>query len=146
MIKIKILTILLSLLQPLLILYFLGVDFQSFSSVMGTELEFLFIISNILVCHFFLQLDRFKISAVLLFLLTAISVHLYENVHNILALLFFCSCFWAIKDIKFRVLFASSFIGLLFGLFWFELLAAYILCFYQSKLLYIEWKYKNRNL
>lgn len=142
----RVFTLLLALLQPLILLYGFDGGLKSFSKACGTDYEPIFILCNILVTYAFIQMPRWKISGVLLLLLTCFNTHLYSNSHNLLAIAFFVSCLFAIKDIYFRIFYTTSMlVGGYFGLFYFEFYSIYVLCIYHTRLFYIEYKYKTRN-
>jgi hypothetical protein len=88
-------------------------------------------------------------------LVTAFSVKLYPNTHNILAVLFFISCIYPLfksKRLKFYgyLYLISPIIGILFGLLYLEIYNIIILCAYHLhlliRMLHINYqKYKIEN-
>ncbi len=148
--RIKILTIMLALLQPIIIIYNYGCGFKSFSKVWGSEIEWIFILCNFLVIKSFLEHPRWRLSALFLLLLTCFSTNSYSNCHNLLAVIFFLSCLYSLTEFKsmrnyFYAYCFSVVIGLLSNLFWFEFYAVYVLCAYHLNLYWINYKYENRN-
>lgn len=62
---------------------------HSLSYYWKTDLQPLFIFTNILTAYYFLNINNWRFSALLLLLLTAFSVDLYGTLHDILATMFF---------------------------------------------------------
>ena len=150
MYKIKLAVILLCLLQPLIYLVYFKGDLQSFSHSFETELQPLFIVVNASSSFFFFSLNKWKIPALFLMLLTAFSTERFETIHNIFAVLFFLSCFYSLQEYKrmemYLRLYCFSIFIAFFGLFWFEFLAVYVLCFYHLHNLYKNFQYNTRNI
>jgi len=149
MIKLKITVILLGFMQPLIILYFFGADFKSFSKTWNTELEPLFILTNATTSYFLYGLKRWRISAVLLMLLTAFSTVVYSDLHNFFAILFFISVFIAFFEYKSLRYYPWVFlfvigIGAIFSLFWLEFFGTWVICIYHLHVMNINLKFKNR--
>jgi hypothetical protein len=118
------------------IIYFVCGDLKSISQSWNTELQPLFIFTNAIVSYFFFDLPKWRISAILLLLLTVFSVQDWFLLHNILAVLFFISAavpLWSIK--KFRFYFPIYLLSILFlafgGFYWMETWAILTLCFYH---------------
>ena len=65
----------------------------SYSKYWETPMQPLFILSNVITAYYFFEYDQWKPSACFLLLLTAFSVTNFGPVHNVLAVLFFLSCF-----------------------------------------------------
>jgi hypothetical protein len=131
----RIIVVIVSLLQPLIILIVLG-DIPSISSVWDTSLQPLFIIVNAMTSYFFFSAHRWWISGILLMLLTAFSVESFEMSHNILAVLFFISCMYPIYKLRrWRYYLIPYLVGAplcsQFGLFWAEFWCAWVLCIYH---------------
>lgn len=140
----KYLAIILAMIQPIIILIDLG-NIVSISSVWGTRLQPLFIVTNAITSFFLFNEPKWKLSALCLLLLTAFSVDLFPVLHNWLAGAFFISCFIIMIRIKryliYPSLFLCSLLFLFFGnLFWMEFFAIYIICFYHFKLLKIKYR------
>jgi len=135
----RLFTAIIAVLQPFII-YFTCGDLISLSQAWNTPLQPLFIFTNALVSYFFFDLPKWRISAVLLLLLTVFSVENYGSIHNILTILFFGSCIYPLYSIhRFRIYMygylLSVLIGLFFGLFWIETFAIVTLCIYHLHLL-----------
>lgn len=147
--KIKVGVVILALLQPLIIIGFFGLEFKSFSKCWGTMLEPLFILTNAATSFFFFSLNRWRIPAVFLMLLTAFSTDTFSSLHNFLAISFFISCVYGLAEFKrtrlYLILYCFSGIFCGLGLFWIETYATYVLCFYHLHLLFIKYKFDNRN-
>ena len=92
----KISTILLALIQPIIVLIVYGFDVKSFSSLWGTDLQPLFIITSATTSFFMVQLDKWRIPSMFILLLTAFSMDIFPMTHNILAVCFFVSCLLAL--------------------------------------------------
>lgn len=139
-----------ALAQPIIILLYNGVDTISISSMWGTDLQPLFILTNAMTSYFFFQTKHWIIPSVFLLLLTAFSVNMYPILHNILAVSFFLSVFYPlykVRDKMFLILYACSIPFLLLSdFFWMECWAIYIICAYHLKNLYIFWKYEHRKI
>ena len=84
----RLFTAIIAVLQPFIIYFSCG-DLISLSQSWNTPLQPLFIFTNALVSYFFFDLPKWRISAVLLLLLTVFSVESYVDIHNVLAILFF---------------------------------------------------------
>ena len=128
----------LAVLQPFII-YFCYGDMHSISQVWGTTLQPMFIIVNALVSFFFFKLEKWKIPALLILLLTAFPVTDYFILHNIIAVSFFIFSgisLWSIKRFRLYILvYLVSGIFLFDGLFWVETWAIITLVFYHIHLM-----------
>jgi hypothetical protein len=128
----------LAVLQPFII-YFCYGDMHSISQVWGTTLQPMFIIVNALVSFFFFKLEKWKIPALLLLLLTAFPVTNYFILHNIIAVSFFIFSgisLWSIKRFRLYILvYLVSCLFLFDGLFWAETWAIITLVFYHIHLM-----------
>ena len=91
-ILIRLFAILLAMAQPVIILMYFGDDIRSVSSVWGTPLQPLFVITNAITSFVLYEHKRWIPSAILLLLLTAFSMDLFPVLHNWLAYGFFVSC------------------------------------------------------
>ena len=87
----RLFTSIIAVIQPFIIYLTCG-HLDSISQSWNTPLQPLFIFTNALVSYFFFDLPKWRISAVLLLLLTVFSVESYVDIHNVLAILFFISC------------------------------------------------------
>ena len=96
---IKIIVILISVIYPFILISVEG-ELKSLSQYWNTSLQPLFIVANVMTAYIFLSIENWKLSSFLLVLVTAFSVKLYGNVHNLLAVLFFMSCIYTLFKIK----------------------------------------------
>lgn len=113
----------------------------SFSAAWKTQLQPLFIITNAATSYFLYSVKKWEVSSIFLLLLTAFSVDFTPMFHNILALIFFISCIPPLYSINrlryFTYIYLLSVPLLLLGsLFWFELMATWVLCAYHLKLMW----------
>ena len=134
----RLLTSFLAVLQPFIIYILYGDNF-AISNSWVTPLQPLFIITNALVSFFFYKLDKWKIPAILLLLLTAFSVENHFTLHNILSVMFFIFSGVSLLSLKkFRyyfLIFLMSLFFLYFGLFWVETWAIITLGVYHIHLI-----------
>jgi hypothetical protein len=135
----RLFTAIIAVLQPFIIYFSCG-DLISLSQSWNTPLQPLFIFTNALVSYFFFDLPHWRISAVLLLLLTVFSVESYVDIHNVLAILFFISCIFPLWSIKrFRLYIPVYLLSVIFlrfdGLYWMETWAIITLCFYHVHLM-----------
>jgi len=138
----------LAVLQPFII-YVLYGDNHAISRSWETPLQPMFIITNALVSFFFFKLEKWRIPATLLLLLTAFPVCDYFVLHNILAISFFIFSgvsLWSIKKFRFYLgIFLLSALFLFDGLFWAETWGIITLVFYHIHLLVYRYLlYSNR--
>lgn len=136
----RLFVVIIGFLQPVIILIVLG-NLQSISSVWGTCLEPLFIFVNALTSYYFFGSHKWQIPSLFILLLTSFSVVSFKDFHNILAILFFASCLYplySIKRLRFYIwLYLCSIpVGLLYGLFWAEVVGIYVICVYHIHLLF----------
>lgn len=137
---IKIGVILLSAIQPFILIYNCG-QLGSLSSYWGTYLQPLFIFTNVVISYYFYSLNRWKLPSLLLVLLTSFSSELYPYIHNIISGLFFISCLYPLfKTKRFKFYFylygLSPIIGFTKSILWFEVYCILILCFYHFHSVY----------
>ena len=146
---IRLFVILVSLLQPFILIYFCG-ELPSISKYWGTPLQPLFIFINATTSYFFFGLKEWRIPSIFLMLLTAFSVELYPLAHNIFAVLFFLSCLYSLyktKRFRFYTIFYSFslLVGFFFGILWLEIFAILVLTAYHlNVLIYKEYLLHNR--
>lgn len=145
----RLFTTVIALLQPFII-YFTCGDLVSISQSWTTPLQPLFIFTNALVSYFFFDIHNWRISAVLLLLLTVFSVQDHFVLHNVLAVMFFVFSaipLWSIK--KFRIYLPIYLISIVFlffdGFYWMETWAIMTLCFYHLHLILYRYLLENRN-
>lgn len=134
----RLFTSFLAVLQPFII-YILYGDSFAISNSWITPLQPLFIITNALVSFFFYKLDKWKIPAILLLLLTAFSVEDHFALHNILSVMFFIFSGISLLSLKklryYFLIFLMSLFFLHFGLFWVETWAILTLGTYHIHLM-----------
>ena len=150
-ILIRLFVILLAILQPIIILLFLG-DVPSISSVWLSHLQPLFIITNATTSYFLFSVKNWRVPSLFLLLLTAFSVDFSLLFHNIFAVLFFIVCLYSLYGIR-RLRWylipyiLSGVVLLLFGIFWAEVWAIVVICLYHLHSMYISYCiHKKRGL
>jgi hypothetical protein len=136
---IKIFVIILSIIQPFILLSICG-ELWSLSSYWRTPLQPMFIIINAATSYFFFSTDKWLVPSIFLLLLTAFSIDLYPTTHNVFAGLFFLSCNYPLLTLKrfqfFGVLYIMSiFVLLSSGMLWFEIYCVLILGSYHLTIL-----------
>jgi hypothetical protein len=136
---IKIFVIILSIIQPFILLSICG-ELWSISSYWRTPLQPMFIIINAATSYFFFSTDKWLVPSIFLLLLTAFSLDLYPTTHNVFAGLFFLSCNYPLLTLKrfkfFGVLYLMSiFVLLSAGMLWFEIYCVLILGSYHLTIL-----------
>jgi hypothetical protein len=142
-ILIRLFVILLAILQPIIILLFLG-DVPSISSVWLSYLQPLFIITNAATSYFLFSVKNWRVPSLFLLLLTAFSVDFSLLFHNIFAVLFFIVCLYSLYGIR-RLRWylipyiLSGVVLLLFGIFWAEVWAIVVICLYHLHSMYISY-------
>jgi hypothetical protein len=138
----RIVVILVSLLHPFILLLTYG-ELPSMSSYWETPLQPLFIFTNASTSYFLFGLKDWKFSSIFLLLLTAFSVSLYPQLHNIFAILFFICCLYPlIMSKRFRyysIIYSLSIIvGIFFGILWLEIYAVLVLTAYHLHTLWYK--------
>jgi len=133
--NIKLIVIILSMIQPFILLSICG-ELWSLSSYWNTSLQPFFIIINASTSYFLFSTEKWIIPSVFLLLLTAFSIDLFPNLHNIFACIFFISCFpplMTLKRFKFFGYFylISIFVLLHLGMLWFEIYCVLVLGMYH---------------
>ena len=84
----KIGIIFLSFITPFVMLFSYD-KLDSISSYWDTPLQPLFILTNALTTYVFMDLPKWRLSGIFLFLLTIFSLEYYNNLHDIFAIIFF---------------------------------------------------------
>ncbi len=79
--------------SPFICLFFSGYE-KSLSSYWNTDMQPLFIISNLITGYYLIGIPKWRLSSCLLLLVTAFSIEYYPNVHNIVAVAFFVACIY----------------------------------------------------
>jgi hypothetical protein len=142
---IRLAVVFIALLQPIIIVTFLGWNFKSFSKMWETELQFYFIIANASVSYYMFKLPKWEIPAMLLLLLTAFNTTDWSELHNVLAGLFFISVIYPLYSNRlFLFLYLFSVIFATISLLAFETVASWVICSFHLHSLYILYKFKNR--
>jgi hypothetical protein len=145
---IRIIVILTSLVHPFILLSY-G-ELPSMSSYWETPLQPLFIFVNATTSYFLFSINKWKLPSLFLLLLTAFSVSLYPQLHNVFTILFFITCLYPlIKTKRFKyypILYSLSIIvGLLYGILWLEIYCVLILTIYHlHTLIYKEYLLTQR--
>jgi len=125
-------------------------DLISLSQSWDTNLQPLFILSNIVTAYVFFSLPNWRIPGVFLVLLTAFPYKSFFLAHDIFAILFFISVIYSLWDgkrlIGYIILLMFSLQIMLFSLLWGEVFAILILCTYHLHLLLYKRRLYNRNL
>lgn len=107
--KLKFLVVIIAFIQPVIILNVLGC-IGSISMSCESVLQPLFIFTNVATSFYFFQVDKWKIPALFLLLLTVFSVGVYPNFHNILAICFFVSCIFGMTMGNYHKLFIGVYL------------------------------------
>jgi len=125
-------------------------DLNSLSQCWSTDLQPLFIISNIVTSYLFFTLPNWRMSSIFLILLTAFPHTTFLGAHNLFAICFFISSIYTLWSVKrlplYYWLFSFSLFFMLFSLMWGEALAILVLCTYHLHLLTYKERLYNRNL
>ena len=133
----KIGIIFLSFITPFIMFFSYG-KMPSISSYWNTPLQFLFILSNALTTYVFMDLPKWKLSGVFLFLLTIFSLEYYNDLHDILATIFFIVNLYPLYSLqRYRIVIVPYLLSCIWlpDLFWFEVHAITVLCMYHLNLL-----------
>jgi len=107
----------------------------SLSSYWNTELQPLFIIANAATAYYLYSLPKWRMSALMLLMLTSFSLTLFPGMHNILAVLFFIiNVYPLVKTNHFRwciSIYLVSLLALPFSMMIAEIIAIDTLCLYH---------------
>lgn len=149
-VRVRIFVLFLALLEPLVVIYCFGYNFDSLSTMWLTYLQPLFIIINASTSYFLFGVKRWRIASIFLLLLTAVSVEYNILYHYIFAILFFVGCgygMWFIRRLRWNLLLYMISLVVLykFGIFWAEFFAVYIICLYHFQLMLIYYKLNRLN-
>lgn len=126
----------------------------SISSYWNTNLQPLFIITNFVTALYFIGMDNWRVSGILLLALTAFSVDLYQALHDITAIIFFLVNLWPLyHSHHYRwviFIYLASLPVLFFGMLWAEIVAILSLCLHQGlklrKLYILNKSFGNENM
>ena len=136
---IRTLAIAMALIVPIICILTQGL-LISYSKYWETPMQPLFILSNVITAYYFFEYERWKPSACFLVLLTAFSVTSFGPIHNILAVLFFTSCFVAlVKSNHFGwtvIPYTTSLLLLSYNMMIAEILAIGVLSLYHGLILF----------
>lgn len=138
--------LIISFLVPFIMLFTYG-KLNSLSSYWNSPLQPIFIVSNALTTYIFINLPKWRLSALFLFLLTVFSVEYYGLLHNIFAVSFFLINIYPLLSIKRYRLFVIPYLAAFFwlsDLFWLEVHAITVLCVYHLVLMLKFYKLINR--
>jgi len=145
----KILTILFVGVCPYIIA-FNNPDLISLSKSWETPYQPLFILMNAATSYFFFLMPKWQLSSFCLMLLTAFSLQMYPDIHDIIALGFFVVTFYALYSSQ---RFEEYIIFYLFGglvafknIMWGEVISITALSTYHLELLIYKQKLLNRNI
>ena len=133
----KIGIIFLSFITPFIMFFSYG-KMPSISSYWNTPLQPLFILSNALTTYVFMDLPKWKLSGVFLFLLTIFSLEYYSDLHDIFAIIFFIVNLYPLYSLqRYRIIIVPYLLSCIWlpDLFWFEVHAITVLCMYHLNLL-----------
>lgn len=145
----RILVIMVALLSPFIYIGFIG-ELPSISSYWATKMQPMFIIVNASTSYFLFSINKWRIPAVLLLLLTAFSFDIHPILHNIFAILFFLFNLYPLylnKKLKWVIIpYITSALFLLNSILYAEIFAIIIICCFH---LYVLTRYyriqKERN-
>ena len=133
----KIGIIFLSFITPFVMLFSYG-KLDSISSYWNTPLQPLFILTNALTTYVFMDLPKWRLSGIFLFLLTIFSLEYYSNLHDIFAIIFFIVNLYPLYSLqRYRIVIVPYLLSCIWlpNLLWFEIQAIIILCLYHLNLL-----------
>ena len=137
--SLRMMVVIFAAISPFILIFSHGVE-RSLSAYWNTDLQPIFIITNFTTAYYFFTLKNWWLSALLLILLTAFSVSLYGDLHDILAVMFFLSNLYPLyKTNHYRWIIIGYLTALpilpLFGMLWAEIVAIEFLCLYQLLIL-----------
>jgi len=108
----------------------------------------MFIVVNTSTAFYLTQIKNWKMSALTLLLLTAFSIALFPNTHNVLAILFFIVTIyplWITHHFKWVVwLYMISLLIFPFNMLIAEIVAMWLVCLHQGLVLIKLYKLSNR--
>jgi hypothetical protein len=144
--KFKLMVIIISMISPIIMLIYDN-EIPSLSSYWKTPLQPLFLISNLLTSLMFISIPKWKLSGVLLLLLTCFSIEYYSSFHDLIATAFFICNLYPLYSIKkYRIFVFIYLYGVVWypNLMWFELHGVLVLCLYHSSVLISYNKIQNK--
>jgi hypothetical protein len=143
----KVGVIFLSMVMPICCIAISGEILKSLSAYWNTPAQPIFIITNAAVSYFLFSIKEWRISSFLLLLITAFSINFFENVHNILAVLFFLLNLYPLyknkRSRKYIIPYISFSFLLFFGLLWYEIAAIYTLGVHHLEMMVLKIRMKK---
>jgi hypothetical protein len=142
----KLMVIIISMISPLIMLLYNN-EIPSLSSYWRTPLQPLFIISNLLTSSMFIAIPKWRLSGVLLLILTCFSIEYYSSFHDLIAAAFFMCNLYPLYSIKkYRIFVFLYLMGVLWypSLMWFEIHGILVLCIYHLFVLISYNKIQNK--
>ena len=144
---VKVFAVFLAAISPFILIATHG-SLGSISQYWDTNMQPLFIISNIITSYFFFTLKNWRVPSFFLLLLTAFSWDQYSLVHDLFAVLFFSTCLWSLWNSKrFLIFFFMMWGGVIvmpFSLLWGEIISIWVLCGFHLKVLVYQKKLLKR--
>lgn len=145
--QLKVSVLILAAGAPILYLI-LGGYKPSLSNYWNTEMQPLFIIANAATSFYLYQIKNWRLSALILLLVTAFSVEVYPQTHNILAIVFFIVTLYPLWITHhFKKLFWIYIVSLgvaSFSILSAEIIAVWVLCLHHGLVLMKLHKVNNR--
>lgn len=147
---IRISVIALAAIAPFICIFSQGIQI-SISTYWKTDLQPLFIVANALTSYYLYSVKNWKLSAVMLLLLTAFSVDLYGALHDTLAITFFLVNLYPLfvsHHYRWIIIpyLTSLPVLIFFGMLWAEIVAIWSLCLYHGIALtkFYQFTYRNK--
>lgn len=127
----RLLVILIASIAPFIYILFIG-ELPSISSYWKSPMQPMFIIVNAATSYFLFSINRWRIPAVMLLLLTSFSFDVHPDLHNIFAISFFLFNFYPLylnKKLSWVVVpYSTSILFLFHSILYAEIWAILILC------------------
>lgn len=121
-------------LSPFICLFLVGYR-SSLSQYWNTPMQPLFVFANAATSYYLITIKNWKLSSILLILLTAFSVEYYNSIHNIFAVVFFITTaisLWKANHFKFCFwIYLTSLIALPFSMLYAEIIAIFSMCIFH---------------
>lgn len=121
----------------------------SLSQYWNTPYQPLFILSNAITSYFFFSTPNWRVPSFFLMLLTAFSLEYHNLIHDILAIIFFITCAYALfKSNRFKYHFYLFMIGICvmpISLLYGEIIGILVLCVYHAQILMYKHRLDNRH-
>jgi hypothetical protein len=136
----KIGAVALAIISPFILIFFGGKILPSLSSYWMTDLQPLFIVTNAITSYYMFSAKRWRVSSLFLLLLTAFSVELFPQFHNVTAIIFFLANLYPMFTLKrFRwvtYVYLATLPIFFYSILWGEVIAIVILAGYHGAVLY----------